>query len=175
MRTEPEEIIANTVKDACLAAMPFDLESAKALAEDLKTNTSIENLDLGLCNLTDDEFAVIVESLVSRKTDLNTLNLNYNDMTNRSFEAFQSLIMNGKVKTITIFKCDNLIDDAVFMEKLQGCALKKNVNISTQNPLQLQQKYKLFPPKDIETQKTDVEERKEHPVEFERKSPGTPL
>jgi hypothetical protein len=113
----------------------IDLESASRLADALKTNTWVSHLNLAMCHLDDDEFEFIAVALLNREKPLTVLNLDKNNLTERSFARVRQLIANGKVKHLMIFDNKGLSNVSRIVDELKSIADFFNAKIHFEAPI----------------------------------------
>jgi hypothetical protein len=134
MRTTIEEIEQGKVTYANIPATPFDQTSANQLADALSKNTSVTRLNLSSCELVDNEFITIGTVLLNREVQLSELNLDYNSLTSKSVSLLCELIQAEKIKTLNLYRVDDILNDTDSMNQLNSVCNSSNVKLNIENP-----------------------------------------
>jgi hypothetical protein len=132
-------IKANRDLKAKITFSYFDLNLAALLAAALRANVSLIELQLSCCNLTDEEFVVLSDAIVTRTHCLHQLNLDLNSLTLRSIPTFEKLIVSEKVREIMIFKNEIFADEAT-SQRIHELAVAYGVTIHVK-PVEFFAKY----------------------------------
>jgi Ran GTPase-activating protein (RanGAP) involved in mRNA processing and transport len=91
-----------TITSLCLAHNAFghDVAAVRSIAEGVRRNTALQQLDLSGCRLADQGISVLANALAIRNDSLLELNLEYNCITSRGVQALVDSSV-GAIKTLT--------------------------------------------------------------------------
>jgi hypothetical protein len=112
------DIKRNTVDVIDLSMTFFNEGAMQAVSDAIKQNTSATQLIINNSEISDDEFAILVEGLLERKNNWFFVNVSGNDLSSKSAESLMKLIQSKKIQTINISCNPELESSTTVMRQL---------------------------------------------------------
>lgn len=140
MITTRQEMLDNAVTTAELSYMRMEDGNAELYAEVFKKNTSIENLILSRCAITDDEFSILGLALIERNRELFILNLDYNYLTAASMPILKKLIEKQLVIHLCLYE-NSIMTERECLLTFKNLATEHHMAVYNTNPLIRENKY----------------------------------